>query len=140
MLDKQNLHQKVQELIECHATTNPLEEMSKLPDEADQEEAALKWLALAVLHGVNAGAEKIKLKATPTGETVVEIEYREGTLPSPGPELGPKIIEAARGVSHIDAPKGKVPLAVGVGNDSMMLELKVKDKDEGSKLSLKFPG
>ena len=50
MKDKQSLHLKVQELCDCYATTDPLKEMSDVAKDADKEEAALKWISLAVLH------------------------------------------------------------------------------------------
>ena len=57
MKEKRNLHLKVQELCDCYATNDPLQEMSVVKDDADQEEAAIKWLALASLHGVNNNAK-----------------------------------------------------------------------------------
>ena len=54
MKDKHSLHLKVQELCDCFATTDPLKEMSLLEKDAEGSGAALKWLALAILHGINA--------------------------------------------------------------------------------------
>ena len=51
MKDKETLHKKVQEQIDCFAATDPLKEMSELTKEEDSEEAALKWLALAAFTG-----------------------------------------------------------------------------------------
>ncbi len=42
MKDKQSLHLKIQELIDCYATTDPLKEMSTVKDDNEQEAAALK--------------------------------------------------------------------------------------------------
>ncbi len=53
MKEQRNLHLKVQELCDCYATADPLKEMSVVGQDKDKEEAALKWLALAALHGVN---------------------------------------------------------------------------------------
>ena len=61
MKDKGSLHLKVQELCDCFATTDPLKEMSIVKNGADKEEAALKWLALAALHGVNNNADQISI-------------------------------------------------------------------------------
>ena len=58
MKEKRNLHLKVQELCDCYATTDPLKEMSNVKNDVDKDEAALKWLALAALHGVNHNAKK----------------------------------------------------------------------------------
>ena len=61
MKEKRNLHLKVQELCDCYASTDPLKEMSEVPNEADLEEGALKWVALAALHAVNNRAKKITI-------------------------------------------------------------------------------
>jgi hypothetical protein len=67
-----SLHLKVQEMCDCYATTDPLKEMSDLPKDEDTQESALKWLALAILHGINDNAKKISLT--------------QSKLPSPGHE------------------------------------------------------
>jgi hypothetical protein len=56
MKDTESVHKKVQEMCDCYATTDPLREMSILKNDADKEEAAVKWLALVALHGVNNNA------------------------------------------------------------------------------------
>ncbi|MCK7512353.1 MAG: hypothetical protein MZV70_55485 [Desulfobacterales bacterium] len=84
MKEKRNLHLKVQELCDCYATTDPLKEMSALGQDKDKEEAALKWLALAALHGVNHNAEEITIGRDNKGQVKVVAKYRETELPSPG--------------------------------------------------------
>ncbi len=140
MKDKRNLHQKVQELCDCFATTDPLMEMAKVPHESDTEEAALKWVALAVLHGVTAGAEKIRISRRSDGSVDVRAKYREAPLRSPGSEIGSKIIETLKHVVGVEGEKGKSPLALGIRDSS--LELKVKYEKDGAEehVTLKFPG
>ncbi|MCB2188995.1 MAG: hypothetical protein KQJ78_21455 [Deltaproteobacteria bacterium] len=139
MLDKRGWHQKVQEHMDCMKDVNLLEEMSLLPRQEDPEEAALKWLALAVLHGINAGAEKISLKIDNQGVVTASAIYREATLPSPGAEIGAKIVEAVRAVTHLEGDKAKGPLALGLGNDNLTLGIKIKEEGGAKKISLKFP-
>jgi len=140
MKDKRNLHQKVQELCDCFATTDPLMEMAKVPHESDAEEAALKWVALAVLHGVTAGAEKIKIFRRSDGSVDVRAKYREAPLRSPGSTIGSKIIETLKHVIGVEGAKGKSPLALGIRDSS--LEVKVKYEKDGDKeyVTLQFPG
>ena len=71
MKEKRNLHLKVQELCDCYATTDPLKEMSVVGKDKDQEEAALKWLALAALHGVGNSAKEITIRRNKKGEVKV---------------------------------------------------------------------
>jgi hypothetical protein len=139
MKEKRSLHLKVQELCDCYATTDPLKEMSQIKADADMDEAALKWLALAALHGVNDNAKEISISRSPDGTIKVSAKYREAELPSPGSEIGEKIMNAVREITHIEGGKGKSPLALGIREDSIELNIKMKTKDEGEKVTLKFP-
>ena len=139
MKEKRNVHLKVQELCDCYATNDPLKEMSTVKNEEDKDEAALKWLALTALHGVNGNAKKIAITRSEDGEISVTAKYRESELPSPGSEVGTKIIEAVREITHIEGDKGKTPLALGIRNDSIEIQVKMKSKEGKEKITLKFP-
>lgn len=140
MKEKRNVHLKVQELCDCYATNDPLKEMSIVKNDGDKEEAAFKWLALASLHGINNNAKEVTLTRSKNGEVRVTAKYRETDLPSPGSDVGAKIIEALREVTHIEGDKGKMPLSLGIRNDSIELQVKMKSKDEGEKITIRFPG
>ncbi len=140
MKDKQSLHLKVQELTDCFATTDPLKEMSTLARDKDTDEASLKWLALAILHGINANAEKISLTKKDDGTVTVTAEYRRTELPSPGTQIGEKVLGAVRGITHLEGDKGKTPLALGIRDASIELDVKLKRTEAGETLTLKFPG
>jgi hypothetical protein len=73
------------------------------------------------------------------GEVRVTAKYRQSELPSPGPDVGAKIMEAVRDVTHLEGGKGKSPLALGIRNDSIELQVKIKTKDDREKVTLKFP-
>jgi len=139
MKDKESLHKKVQELIDCYATNDPLKEMSKVQAGKDIEEEALKWLALAALHGVNANAKKITLENRSDGTVTVTAKYREGQLPSPEPEVGRKVVAALREITHLEGTKGKTALALGLRDSSIELTVKVKSEEGAEKIVLKFP-
>ena len=139
MKDPNSLHLAFQEHIDCFATTDPLKEMSTIKAEADKDDAALKWLALAVLHGINSHAVKIVVNRSENGETEVSAEYRKSHLPSPGSVIGEKIIKAMRDIIHIEEDKGRSMLALGVKDSSLTLEVKIKTKKDGEKLVIKFP-
>ncbi len=138
MKDTDNLHLKVQELCACFSATDPLKEMSDLKSDPNLDEAALKWLALAALHGVNNNAEKITLKESSTGEISVTAEYRKTELPSPGEAIGQKILETIRKITHIETDKGKTCLALGIMDSSIDLSVQIKDKKDSRKLSIAF--
>ena len=140
MKEKRNLHLKVQEMCDCYATSDPLKEMSIVNSEEDKDEAAVKWLALAALHGVNNNAEEITITRDPDGQVRVVAEYRKTELPSPGSEVGGKIVDALREITHIEEGKGKIPLSLGIRNDSVNLQIKFKAKNGKEKITIKFPG
>jgi hypothetical protein len=113
--------------------------MSVVNQDKDKEEAALKWLALAALHGVNNNAEEITISRNKAGAVKVLAKYRETGLPSPGSEVGQKIMAAVREITHIEGDKGKTALALGMRNDSLELKVKIKVTGEGEKVSIVFP-
>ena len=139
MKDPDSLHLKFQEHIDCFATADPLKEMSVIKAETDGDDAALKWLALAALHGINNHAEKIVVTQSEYGETEVMVEYRKTHLPSPGAEIGKKIMKTMRDIIHLEKDKGKSELALGIRDSSLTLEVKIKTKEEGERLVIQFP-
>jgi hypothetical protein len=139
MEDKRNLHLEVQEHINCFGDTDYLKEMSSVKDDADSAQAALKWLALAALHGINAKAKKITLKQETDGQPVVEAEYRKSELPSPGSNVGQEVVKAIQSITHIEGEKGKMPLALGIRDSNVNLEVKYKSEKGKTKISLEFP-
>ena len=140
MKEKRNIHLKVQEMCDCYATTDPLKEMSEIEGESDQEEAAVKWLALAALHGVNNNAKEVSIRRSKDGNIKVTATYRESELPTPGTQIGEKIMSTVREITHIESGKGKSPLALGIREDSIELKIKMKSKDKGERVTLTFPG
>ena len=139
MKEKRNVHLKVQELCDCYATNDPLKEMSIVKNDGDKEEAALKWLALASLHGVNDNASEVTITRSKDGKVRVTAKYRESELPSPGSEIAAKIMQAVRDVTHIEGNKGKTPLALGIRNDSIELKVKMKAKEGKERVTILFP-
>ncbi|MGD9045455.1 MAG: hypothetical protein PVG06_17205 [Desulfobacterales bacterium] len=140
MKEKRNLHLKVQELCDCYATNDPLKEMSEIKANGDSEEAALKWLALTALHGVNDNAREVTITRSPGGDIKVTAKYRESELPSPGPAIGEKIMSTVREITHLEGAKGKSPLALGIRQDSIELRVKMKTKEKGERVTISFPG
>jgi hypothetical protein len=138
MKEKRNLHLKVQEMCNCYATTDPLKSMSEMAKETDVEEAAVKWLALAALHGVNANARSITIYQAGDQSVRVVAEYRPTDLPAPSKAIAEKVMEAVREITHIEADKGKLPLSLGIRDSSIDIEVKVKSKGDENKISLKF--
>ncbi|MCF8143302.1 MAG: hypothetical protein K9N21_05220 [Deltaproteobacteria bacterium] len=139
MKDKESLHRKTQELIDCFATTDPMKEMYELEKEKDEQEAALKWLALAALYGINMNAKQIAISKSGDGQINVTAEYREEALPSPGSAIGQRIIDVIRRITFLEEDKGSTVLALGIRDGSIDLKVKVKKKENVETVTLKFP-
>jgi hypothetical protein len=66
-------------------------------------------------------------------------KYREAELPSPGKEIGERVIEVVRRITHLEGEKGKEPLALGIRNDSLEIKVKVEKDEDNEFIELKFP-
>ena len=136
MKEKRNMHLRVQEMCDCFATSDPLEEMNRMRDETgDKEESAVKWLALAVLHGINSDLKEISISIDDDGEVRVKADKR---LPAPNPEIAKAVLAAVREITHIEDDKGSLPVTIGIRDSSVELVFKVKTKDERDKVKIKF--
>jgi hypothetical protein len=139
MRDNQSLHLKAQEMADCYKSTDYLREMSLVSEDQDAEEAALKWIALAILHGVNSNAESVSIRRTEDGKVSVLAEYRKHFLPSPGGPVGDKAIEFLRCMVDLEVDKGKQQLAFGWGNESLDLRVKAKRGKGHDTVTIEFP-
>lgn len=139
MRDTTSLHQKVQEMCDCFAANDPLKEMSKLQQDPGGEDAAIKWIALAVLHGINNNAEEISIEQTKAGSVKVIAEYRKTELPSPNEETSQNIISAIKEIIHADSSQTDSTLALGVRNSSMDLQVRSREEGGDHKVTIKFP-
>jgi len=139
MKDTGSLHLKIQEQIDCFATSDPLKEMSRINRDEEKRAAAIKWIALSALHGINQNAEKITVTVAEDGDIRITAEYRRADLPAPDREVGQSIIETLREITHIDQNKGKMTLALGIRDANIELKVKLKRKKGREKISLKFP-
>ncbi len=140
MKDNASTHKQVQEMIDCYATSDPLKEMSEIGKEPDPDQAAVKWIALAALHGVNHNAKKISITRSADGAVRVIAKYRESELPAPGQDLGARIIDGLRKITHLEGGKAKTPLALGLRDGSIELGVKLESGEGGDTVTLKFPG
>ena len=139
MKDHTNTHQKIQELCDCYATTDPLKEMAGMASGAAENEAGEKWLALAALHGITSNARKITLASDHRGRVTVTAEYRDSELPTPDRTVADQVLAAAGQLTHMEGDRAKMPLSLGVRDSSLMLQVKIKQSKNGRRLSVKFP-
>lgn len=138
MKETRNLHLQVQEMCDCYSTRDPLQAMSQMANDADVDEAAVKWLALATLHGINANAKKITISQAADESVQVIAEYRKTDLPVPSQPIAHKVMEAVREITHIKDDKGKLPLSLGIRGSSIDIQVKVNAKGGHNSVTLKF--
>jgi hypothetical protein len=139
MIEKRNMHLRVQEMCDCYATSDPLAEMEKMETvTGDVEELSIKWLALAILHGINSGMDEIKISLDNTECVRVKSEHPKAELPAPDPRIAEGVMEVIREITHIEADKGRMPISVGVRDSSLDFLVKVKSRADRDKISLVF--
>ena len=68
----------------------------------------------------------------------VAAEYRKVDLPNPGSEIGEKIVDAFKGITHLEGNKGITPLVVGVRDGSIEINIKLKKEKNVESVTLKF--
>ena len=51
-----------------------------------------------------------------------------------------EVMEAVREITHIEGDEGKSPLALGIRNDSIEIQVKMKSEEGREKVTLKFAG
>ena len=56
-----------------------------------------------------------------------------------GRAQGRSIIEAFRGITHLEGEKAKSALALGIRESSIEVNIKVKKEEHGEKVTLEFP-
>ena len=99
----------------------------------------LHLLAKYLLKFFHNNAEKISVTRLDDGNVKITAEYRKTDLPSPGSEVAEKIIETVIGITHIEGGERKTPLALGIRDSSIDLSIKMKTKNGGKKVTIKFP-
>lgn len=139
MRDSSNLHQKVQDMCDCYTNNDPLKEMSKLQLESEAEDAAIRWLSLAVLHGLGNNAEEISIEKSQGGKVRVVAEYRRAELPSPDAAVSDAILQAVKDIIHVDSSQGESTLAFGFKNNSFDLKIKTREEGPDHKVTIRFP-
>ncbi|MBI5556366.1 MAG: hypothetical protein HY885_01865 [Deltaproteobacteria bacterium] len=108
-------------------------------ESGDPEENAIKYLALAIMHTVSEKAKKLSLKRKGDKLTVKVKGEEETTLPPPSLEQFNRILAIMRAILHIEEESGKLPLALGLRNGELELQVEVSRGEDKETLKIKFP-
>jgi hypothetical protein len=126
-------------MCDCYATTDPVAEMGRMAQlSGDPEESAVKWLALAMLHGVNSQAREISIALDESGCVRVKSERPDCDLPPPDAKIADAVMDAVRDITHIEEDKGSLPVSIGIRDGSINVLVKVKSKGERDKVAFLF--
>ena len=138
MRDMGSPHKRMQELCDCYAETDPLKEMALLSRDRTRKSrpqmagpGGSAWCRPKREKDIS--GKELRMEAVR-----VVAEYRDTELPAPDKEIGRKIIDAARQITHIEGTKGEIPLAIGIRDSSIEIRVKVKEEDGAEKITLKF--
>ncbi|MEJ2688628.1 MAG: hypothetical protein P8130_01505 [Deltaproteobacteria bacterium] len=138
-----NLHLKLQEMCECYLETDFTKQLNAMVkgSSKDLEEDAVKYLALAIMHGVSDRARTLKLKKKKDGTIKIglTIDGEKISLPVPSPELFDRIVGVIRSILHFEEGSGSMPLALGLRNSNIELMVKLKEKEGDTSLKLSYP-
>jgi len=136
-----NFHLKLQEMCDCYMETDFLAEMRHMTTQetTDQEEAAMKYLALSILHTITEQAKKLSFKRKGPEVTVKMKNTKKELLPAPSLEIFNKIVEIMRSILHLHEEKGELPFSLGLRTGEVNLEVKIKREEDKESVKFKFP-
>jgi hypothetical protein len=144
MRDSKSLHLKLQEYADCFSETGATEELEEISKKGaggdttgDLTEVALKYLATAILRGIEEDAEKIQI----TGEGTMEGDCRllgktEIILPKPPTGLAREMIGIVRCITGLETDSGESRLAYGIRNDNLDIDVSIHKTGEKECLGL----
>jgi hypothetical protein len=140
-ISKRNYHLQLLEMCDCYLETDFMKQMKGMSgmEGGDPDENAIKYLALAIMHTVSEKAKKLSLKRKGDKLTVKVKGEEEETLPAPGIEQFARISAIMRAILHIEEDNGKLPLALGLRNGELELQVEVSRGEDKETLKIKFP-
>jgi hypothetical protein len=137
-----NYHKRLQEMCDCYLETDFRSELATMVSHksADLEEAAIKYLGLAIMYAITERATKLSFKKKGEGATEVTVKAeKEIELPAPQQDLAEEIVAIMRAITHIEGDKGETPLALGLRSGDLELQVKVKREEGKESFKLSFP-
>jgi hypothetical protein len=144
MRDSRSLHLKLQEYADCFSETDAAKELEEISAKGaggdrtgDLTEVALKYLATAILVGIEEEAEKVQI----TREGAMEGDCRllgqsEIILPRPPTGLAREMIGIVRCITDLEADTGESSLAYGIRNDQLDINVSIHKAGEKESLGL----
>jgi len=147
MRDTSSLHLRLQGYADCFVETDPDLELREISAKGvagdptnDLTEVALKYLALAILHGIDQGARKVRIKSKgPVSGSCSLVGKRKLELPRPPTGLAAHMVSMIRCITDLEKDSDKGMFAYGVRNDLLEIDVEVTRDGEEEELTLNLP-
>ncbi|MFC1888488.1 hypothetical protein ACFL4G_01905 [Thermodesulfobacteriota bacterium] len=144
---KRSIHQRLQEYCDCYVDVDPGEELERISFEGvpadatgDKEEAALKFLANAILYSIKECARAISLTKSDRGDIrLYAISTDTSILPPPPSDLADRVFDLLNSITHMETPNSSGLLALGVRGSSLELKVTFSRVNGKQIASLFFP-
>ncbi len=147
MKDSQSLHLKLQEYADCFMDTDHIKELQEVSEKGvagdatgDVTEVALKYLALAILTGINQKFQKVSLASEGGKKGVCTlVGESQMKLPQPPEGLAKEMVGIIRCVTDIESEKGNSKLIYGLKNDQLEIDVEAARTGEREEVTLTLP-
>jgi hypothetical protein len=147
MKDSKSLHLKLQEYADCYSESDALQELEGISkkgvgDEVtgDTTDLALKYLASAIFHAIEEGAEKVQISRVGVMEGECKLLGKtEKSLPKPPAGLAKEMVEILRCITDLEDDVSESKLAYGFRNERMELALNVHKSGEKEVMGIALP-
>jgi len=137
-----NFHVKLQEMCDCYMDTDFQAELARpiTVQSASMEDEAMRYFALLILYTLTVKAPQLSVKKKKEAVRVtVSSLNEEKTLTPPPVEIASKIFEIIRAITHIEKDKGELTLALGLRNERVEVQVKLKKTENDESMKLIFP-
>jgi ribosomal protein L23 len=137
-----NLHLQLIEMCECYLETDFKAQLQRVAIAAadDLDENSIKYLALALMYAITEKAQKLSFKKKKGKLTVtIKADGEKTSVPAPAEEVFDKIVAIVRTILHLEEDIVSMPLALGLRNGQVDIQVKVERKADREALRFAFP-
>lgn len=135
-------HQQLIEMCDCYLETNYHTKLQAIATSApgDLAEESTRYLALALLHAISEKAGRLSFKRKKEHCTVtIQVEEEKISLPTPSRAVFDGVLATMRAILHAEGNKAAMPLALGLRNGELEVQVKLEQEKDKESLKIKLP-